>query len=52
MYEIEELSDLRNKVYGDCRFDERWLVNVPIDECFASVLKLLTIFVAGNGAQS
>ena len=37
MYECEELSELRNEVYGECRFDEKWLVNVASDECFASV---------------
>ena len=37
MYEREELSELQNEVYGECRSDERCLVNVMSDECFASL---------------
>ena len=40
MDEGEELSQLRNEVYGKCRFDEWRVVNVTRDECFASVKNL------------
>jgi len=37
MYECLELSELRNEVYGECEFYERWLVNIMRYEFLAGI---------------